>query len=879
MPILQAKLRPPELPPCLSLPTAAWEALLATATEPVSLLWLCAPAGAGKTTLWVHWTRWLQEQQRAWAWLSLDARDRRPRRLAQHLLATLQRLCPGGDQRWLQWLETTEQDDGDFLLAALEGQSQELLTQASDSPPAVLLLEDLHVLEDSDEDGEALTLLVAWLELLQKQGLPLQVCLSSRSLPVRFPLSRWLLYGGGRIREIPAHSLELGRPELNAFFAAQCPEVPLSELQLRQLQHYLGGWPLPYQLFGLLWKTGLAFPVALEQLKRHAALQDYLEHEIRPALAAAQWEFLLLLACAESCDLKLAETLMPEGARYLRSLQQQTPFLWAQNETQGVAWALQPLLRETLQAQCTPTELASLHARLARALLQVQRYEAALEQARAAHDPALLAACLEPLAAAWLGQGRVGELRSVLAELPPVAERETISAGLSLSLLRYQIWVDLLTGDLNAGQERLAWLEHQIHRQEPQAPPLLPEAAAQIANLKGMLARRRGDAEGVLHWSREALATQTQDPFVLAAAWFNLGLAEMMLRHYAEAEKTLQEAARWNRLAGNRVSHYAARVCQARLYLQQGELDTARQAFHEIRAAAQRDSLQQHSLLGTVAVDLARIAYEKNDLASCEKELAEGLELTRFAYNSDASYGLIQGLQLRLDARQFEAAEGLLKQAREFCREHGSRSLAEALDALEMQGRLLQGQSPSSEPEHPWNRFFWARLQGKTAQALSHWDGLEAQANRHSDRLELIRLLVLRADEAELGLSFLRQALTLAARCGSVRSLLDPASPQTLRHLPALLRESFTPPLSLAYRQALEQALAERGVHSESETLSERELEILDCLARGLRNQQIQAELFISQNTIKTHLKNLYRKLEVSSRSAAVARAREQGLI
>ena len=63
------------------------------------------------------------------------------------------------------------------------------------------------------------------------------------------------------------------------------------------------------------------------------------------------------------------------------------------------------------------------------------------------------------------------------------------------------------------------------------------------------------------------------------------------------------------------------------------------------------------------------------------------------------------------------------------------------------------------------------------------------------------------------------------------------------------------------------------------EPLSERELEVLRLIAAGLSNREIAQELVIAISTAKTHINNIYRKLDVSSRTQAVARARELNLL
>ena len=61
--------------------------------------------------------------------------------------------------------------------------------------------------------------------------------------------------------------------------------------------------------------------------------------------------------------------------------------------------------------------------------------------------------------------------------------------------------------------------------------------------------------------------------------------------------------------------------------------------------------------------------------------------------------------------------------------------------------------------------------------------------------------------------------------------------------------------------------------------ISSREFDVLQLLARGLSNQEIADQLFVSPNTVKTHLKNLYDKLDVSRRTQAVHKAKALRLI
>ncbi|GAA4301665.1 response regulator transcription factor [Blastococcus sp. MG754426] len=85
-----------------------------------------------------------------------------------------------------------------------------------------------------------------------------------------------------------------------------------------------------------------------------------------------------------------------------------------------------------------------------------------------------------------------------------------------------------------------------------------------------------------------------------------------------------------------------------------------------------------------------------------------------------------------------------------------------------------------------------------------------------------------------------------------------------------------------AGKSALAPEIAQRlmdRVRTPAETLSFREVEVLQLVAEGLSNQQISGRLFLSQATVKSHLVHIYAKLGVDSRTAAVAAATARGLI
>src|SRR5699024_3606433 len=112
-----------------------------------------------------------------------------------------------------------------------------------------------------------------------------------------------------------------------------------------------------------------------------------------------------------------------------------------------------------------------------------------------------------------------------------------------------------------------------------------------------------------------------------------------------------------------------------------------------------------------------------------------------------------------------------------------------------------------------------------------------------------------------------------AVEAGAAGYLLKDAAPDEI--IGAVVRAS-------AGETVLSADLAQRVVARMGRArpdLSTREVEILAAVARGLANREIARELHISEATVKTHLMHVFTKLDVDSRTAAVARAREEGLL
>ena len=133
---------------------------------------------------------------------------------------------------------------------------------------------------------------------------------------------------------------------------------------------------------------------------------------------------------------------------------------------------------------------------------------------------------------------------------------------------------------------------------------------------------------------------------------------------------------------------------------------------------------------------------------------------------------------------------------------------------------------------------------------------------------KVIMLTISRHDEDLFG----------AIQAGAEGYLLKNAEPEDLRS--AILRVAhgqsvLSPEVT---RQVLRALVNSPGTLPDP-GLSRRELDVLDCLAKGKNTTSIAAELFVSQNTVKTHVRHILDKLEAANRAEAVSKATQMGLI
>jgi LuxR family maltose regulon positive regulatory protein len=343
----------------------------------------------------------------------------------------------------------------------------------------------------------------------------------------------------------------------------------------------------------------------------------------------------------------------------------------------------------------------------------------------------------------------------------------------------------------------------------------------------------------------------------------------------------------------------------AQTYWMQGRLNQAAQVCQAGLHYVDQKGLAHSPMSDSLFLTWGAILSERSDLDRAAEFILRGLELSRsgrvilsqhFAYRSMVRVCLAQ--------HNLPAAEEFLRQAEALAQEyaisfqHTGPLIGLKAQLLIQQGRLAEAEQEmqvldtQSDGEIPFThhgRLYlsqaqWHITQGNLPAAEQTLDRLSRFSQSSGQQRWVIPIQILRAilhlarQDLPRALGALEAAMELAEPEGFIQDFLDEGEPM-IRLLRAAVRRKVKPEFA---RQLLNRFLPSRPAEKPIglvEPLSERELEVLKLVAEGLSNQEIAARLFLSLRTIKFHTGNIYGKLGVKSRTEAVSKARDLGLL
>ncbi len=893
MPLLRTKLRAPSPRDGAVLRGRLTDRLARGTRSKLTLV--SAPPGFGKSTLVSGWIA--ASQPETAAWLSLDADDNVPATFWSYVIAALQTVAPGVGERALAAMETHPE-------LALRTLLNDLLALGTD---IALVLDDYHVIERPEvHDGVTF--------MLDHVPANAHLVIVTRADPP-LPLSR--LRARGELVEIRAEDLRFTADEA-AEYLDTTMGLELTAGDVAALDARTEGWIAALQLAALSMQgrdDPGRFIASFSGDDRY--LVDYLVDEVLARQSDEVRRFLLSTAVLDRLTAPLCDALTgrDDSGAVLDALDRANLFLVALDDHRR--WfryhhLFADLLRTRLLDE-QPDLIPQLHQRASEWFVSTGDRPAAIRHALSAGDLPRAADLME-LALPDMRRSRqesswrrwADALPADLLEFRPVLS--VACAGVLLS-----------AGELGRVEELLQaaerWLATPAGERSAAGMVVLDAEAFErlpsaIALYRTAQARTRGDIPATMAAAQRALELAGEDDLVgrgSAAAF--LGLAHWATGDLAAAYAWYTEGMDGLERAGHLADVVAGAVTQADLRVGQGRLTEASTVLERGLALATgggtvlRGAPDMH-------VGIADLLRERNDLAGALRHLDAardaGVERAyrQYPYRSTVVLARIRHAEGDLAGaiRLFDEAETAY--IGEFSPDVRPIAALRARTWIALgdlapvwtwaRTRALAAGDPLSygrEYEHAT----LARLlvaqgrQDASRERIRQAIGLAERlfelaedAERNGSLLDALIVLALaqhagrdaRGASASVG-----RAVALAEREGYVRTFLDEGPPMA-----ALLRAAAKEPAAPAYLRRLAAGAVEggepvTGTQRLIEPLSERELEVLRLLGTELGGPAIARELVVSLSTVRTHTQNIYAKLGVNSRRAAVRRAQDLDLL
>ena len=878
------------------------------------LILISAPAGFGKSTLV---SEWVASCGHPVTWLSLDQGDNDPTHFLAYIIAALQAIAPKIGAGALAALQSSQPPPIESILTAL---LNEITTLADHF---ILVLDDYHVI-DSKRVDHALTFL---LEHLPPR---MHLVIASREDP-HLPLAR--LRASGQLTELRAADLRF-TPSEAAEFLNQLMRLNLSAEDIASLETRTEGWIAGLQLAALSMQGAKDVSGFIREFAGdHRYIVDYLVEEVLQSQPEPIRRFLLQTAILDQLNGSLCDAVIgdKESSVQLEALQQGNFFVIPLDDKRN--WyryhhLFADVLRMHLMAE-QPDQVPALHRRASEWYERNGLRSDAIHHALAAGDFESAAKLIELVVPTMNLSRQFAVMLGWLKTLPDemIRVRPVLSTEYALS--------SMSCGENESVEPRLRdaeqWLDTKVDildRAESSAVGMIVVNEAEFRRVPGMIAimragqaLARGDMPETVKNARRVLDLAPENDYLmLGGAASQLGLAAWTSGDLEAARQMTAEGMENVRLAGYISPAIGGAIVLADIQIAQGCLHDAMTTYERGLQWAIKPGAPVRQGAADMHVGMSALHYEHNDLKTATHHLLESQALGELA-------GLPQ------NPYRWRAAMARIRQAQG--------DLDGALELLEQAERLYNGNfSPNVRPVATRKAVVWLS-QGRLDKALD-WAreqrlsvDNELSYLHEFDHITLVRVLLahyqsdranssisgavgllerlLKAAEAGArkgsaieilvlqGLAYqvqgnipaallaLEHALTLAEPQGYIRIFLDEG--ESMRQL---LCEASGRKIMPAYAERLLTAFEAEKLKSEDkpdlpephrdggaliDPLSQREIKILQLIAQGLSNREIGERLFLALDTVKGHNRKIFDKLQVQSRTEAIARARELGLL
>jgi len=885
---------------------------------------ISAPAGFGKTTLISNWINTLDartaeqgaqrfEHVRA-AWVSIDERDNDPTLFWHYIIAALQTILPKFGENVQTMLNSATTFSHEVVVTILINEFVEVHQNDGASTKFLIILDDYHLITNQIIH-DSLNFMLDHLPPF------LQLVITTRADP---PLKLSYRHGRLEVNQIRAADLSFSSDESAEYLNEQIG-LDLSFNDIEALENRTEGWIAGLQLAALsLQEQADKHKFVLDFTGDDRYIADYLIDEVLQKQPPHIQEFLMKTSVLNQLCGPLCEVLtgQDQSQSILNQLERYNLFLSPldnRREWYRYHSLFADLLRQRLRKSRNEEQISKLHILASEWYVNWGEIIEAVDHAILGKAHSQAAQLIEQQSEEIFKQFKLNTLVKWIQVLPQnILESRPI-------LCMIYAWALLALGQLRETEDCLQVIENTIGSSTRDVSSQTLEildadtrgALLEILTVRSVIAINRFDIPTTLKLCQiiEPWLVDNDQPHFYNPAFslrtvvlFNLGLAFEFSGDSNAAEAAFQEAATLSIEQKNihilpmAISHLG------QLQVLQGSLYQADNTYRQALKSGAQITGKHSPVAGIAEIGLGILYYEWNELEKSHQHFIAGIELGKQWNNSEILLAGHFGLA-RLDLTQgnFARAFALLKELETILSDNQAQMLLPAVHAFRARLWIYQGnltdanrwlQSANLQLDGTltylqesdyitYARFLIAGQQWDDADRLiSHLIEFADSGNRNTRIIELLILQSLvqqgqgqsrRAEET------LARALKIAEPEGYIRTFLDegPALVALLYPLVADATSSaYTREILRAFRmQEIESQEIEDSQSDLIEPLSDREIEVLQCLAEGLSNREIALKLTVSLSTIKTHTRNIYGKLGVNSRTQAIAQAKIWGLI
>lgn len=863
------------------------------------LIFVSAPAGYGKTTLI---SDWISQNKIPAAWLSLDNGDNDPAVFLSYVISGIQTIQKEFGQSALLLLKSPNPPSFESVADQL---INDFLNIHYDF---LLVLDDFHLTKNIE-----IVNLISY--LLHHIPANAHLVMLTRSDPA---LSVSRLRSQHQLVELRASDLGFSASDISVLFNKKL-KFDLSVDDVNLLETKTEGWIAGLQLTALSMQGRDNIPEFIRDLKGdNRYIMDYLMEEVLKIQTEDIKEFLLQTSILGQLSAPLCNELLNknDSQLVLEVLEKNNMFVIPLDE-ERIWYRYHHLFAELLKQRLYLREKAAVTELHNRAIewyrnnsMPLFAIEHAILTENFEKSVQLLGDIVETM---W----KNGQHAAIL-KYGDLLPDESIKKNANLSL--YYAWILILAGKNRKAEPFLACAEkiteniinhgNSSTEEVYQNKQLLGKISAAFACLYS----RTEDTKKTFAYCKTALNHLPEDDsFWKSWVWFSIGWAEEVSGHIKECMEAVEKALYYGKKSGSLYLISTTGYCVS--YMEQ-RMGLYTSAYAKCAALIAEHKTDENLPLAKLEPNYGQLYMCLAEMECMRTDFDDALGHIKTAYSFDKNFSNCSSkVWVRLIYSLILYGRGdnngrirMLDEIDEIIKQNAISPSARAI-YIDMVGQMLvdrheyekagihfkeNGVSTDKEISYVEDRGFFsfvllliAESKFREAEKILSELQLQSQAANWTESLITVKIVYAiyckHTGNKEKAVASLIEALEYAANETILMSFI-----YYYDRIKELLTEVFKKQASSNTKipkeltDKLKQTIEKRNrlnkINTESD-LSTRELETLKLMAGDLSNQEIADKLFISLNTVKTHLKNIYLKLEVDNRAKAVAKARELGII